>query len=228
MDKQQVANNALKAMADEDDRRSAGHRASILAARSWHLVQIGSRALTMATRYIEHDLGYGVYSPQIRTMEVPPAREVSHAQRKHRHLMAREKLRALFPGYSFVHFSVTLDPWRSIFSTVGVYGIHCLEGQPRAMPDEFIAGLRAREVDGAVPRETLVEEIFAAPAFTAADVGTDARPKDGPFIGFTGPIEKVDEAGRISLLLTFLGSTRTVTFDADQLEKLPATHRATG
>ena len=215
-----IKTNALAAAWAEEEKRGERKRESEIAQRSWHLVQIRAKAIDLATRHLK-ERGYEVYSPQLRTLVIPRAMDLSHVQRKHRHLMTREKILPFFPGYSFVHFDVSGDPWHDIFKLVGVYGIACTNNMPKAMPDEFIARLRAKEVNGAIPGETPIEEMLF-------HVGDTARPNEGPFIGHTGPVDKVDEAGRISLLLTFLGSTRSVTFTSGQLDKLSATPAAIG
>ena len=239
MDKQLVAKNALAAMADEEDRRGARKRSSELAHRSWHLVQIGGRSRKLAERHLE-DSGYQIYTPMLRTMVRPPARSVSKAQRKLLHLMQREKIEPFFRGYSFVHFNVKTDPWHDIFKLVGVYGISCENNMPKVMPAALVDGLRSLELNGAIPGDTPVEQLLfqigdrsrlASAAFVADDrpveerfkVGDLAKVVDGPFIGFKGPVEKVDDEGRISLLLTFLGSARTVSVDVDELVPAPAT-----
>jgi transcription antitermination factor NusG len=211
MDKQTAARAALIAAAQEDARRGEQRLAAQDALRAWHLVQIAAKSIDLATEQLT-ERGYGIYLPKLRTMVTPRAREVTRTQRKHRHLLAREKIEPLFPGYSFVRFNVELDPWHDIFKLVGVYGIHCANNMPKPMPDGFIAGLMAKEVNGAIPGDTPVHEL----PFRAGEI---ARMKDGPFVGFTGPIDRVDESGRISLMLTMLGSVRPVETTVEHLEK---------
>jgi len=217
MDKQAVARTALVAAAEEDERHHAQQRAENDALRSWHLVQISAKQSTLAKHHLERS-GYGFYYPQLRTLFVPPARKLSRAQRKMRHLMVREKIEPFFPGYSFVRFDVQRDPWHDIFKLVGVYGIACEQNMPRVMSDEFISQLKNREVNGAIPGETPVEEIFLR-------VGDEARFHSGPLSGFTGRVDHIDSNGRIRLLLPLFGSVETF---LDEVDKAPATHLATG
>ena len=119
----------------------------------------------------------------------------------------------MFPGCEFVRFDPRDGAWHDIFRLVGVYGMLCANNLPVPMPDAFIAGLRACEVNGAIPAAMSVDEVFT--------LGETVRiTKDGPFKGLTGPIERLDERGRIRLLLALFGGDTPIELTTADIEKL--------
>lgn len=185
----------------------------------WHIVHVVAkfeRGMAAPESFVAKEIvraGFEVYSVRLRKMVMPRARSLSAGQRKHRHLLAREKIEPMFPGYDFVRFDPCGGAWHDIFRLVGVYGMLCANNLPVPMPDAFIAGLRACEVDGAIPAAMSAEEVFT--------LGETVRiTKDGPFKGLTGPIERLDERGRIRLLLALFGGETPIDLTAADIDKL--------
>lgn len=56
----------------------------------------------------------------------------------------------LLPRYLFARMALTSLRWQSLLSTVGVARVLCTPQQPIGVRDEFLAKLRAREVEGYV------------------------------------------------------------------------------
>jgi transcriptional antiterminator RfaH len=117
------------------------------------------------------------YCPMIR-------RHRSHARR------VETVLRPLFPSYLFLQANEALKRWRPILSTHGVRTVVRTGDSPSFIDNEFIAGLKKREVDGAVVRP-------ASPY----RVGQEVRIASGPFDGFIATILELDEKDRLLLLL---------------------------
>lgn len=178
------------------------------ATRRWHLVQIGQSSFNLAKDQLEW-AGYGLYAPQLREMVKPKSSELPLNQRKNRHMFAREKLSPYFGSYRFVRFDVAVDPWHDLFKLVGVHGIGCSGNMPVAMPDALIDKLKAKEQGGAIPADTPVKALFYR-------VGEELRINNGPFSGFTGKVERIDESGRIRLLLDLFAA---LTLTADDVDK---------
>lgn len=117
------------------------------------------------------------YCPMIR-------RRRSHARR------IEAVLRPLFPGYLFVQANADLKRWQPLQSTHGVRTVVRTGGDPSFIADAFIAGLRMREVDGAVVRPP-----------SPYQVGQEVRIAGGPFDGFIATILDLDEKDRMLVLL---------------------------
>lgn len=178
----------------------------------WHVVHCEAKgeksALTILKRY-----GYDYYAPMLRTYVTPPRKSLSRAQRRHVHLMRRQVLKPLFPRYLFVRFDVERDPWHDIFRFVGIHGMVCAGDLPYPLPDVVIERLMGLELDGAIPTSTSAQALFYA-------VGETVRVSDGPFAGFDGAVEEIDESGRVLILMAMFGRKVRVRMDDDQLEKL--------
>ena len=121
--------------------------------------------------------GFEVYCPMI-------AKRRSHARR------VENVLRPLFPGYAFVSLIPSHTLWRPILSTAGVRGLVRFGEEPATLEPEFVAQLKAREVDGAVVR----------PAEPLA-VGQTVQLAGGPFDGLIAEILALDDKDRVVVLL---------------------------
>ena len=117
------------------------------------------------------------YCPMIR-------RRRSHARR------IESVLRPLFPGYLFVQANADLTSWQPLQSTHGVRTVVRAGDDPCFIADAFVAGLRMREVDGAIVRPPAPYRI-----------GQEVRIAGGPFEGFIATILDLDEKDRMLVLL---------------------------
>lgn len=112
--------------------------------------------------------------------------------RKHRSHARRVEtvLRPLFPGYLFVQANAALQRWRPILSAHGVRTVVRTGDSLSFIDDEFIAGLKGREVDGAVVRPP-----------SPYRIGQEVRIAGGPLDGFIATILELDEKDRLLVLL---------------------------
>jgi transcriptional antiterminator RfaH len=134
--------------------------------------------------------GFDVYCPLIR-------RHVRHARR------TQDVLRPLFPGYVFVALDPNRQRWRPILSTFGVRMLIRSGERPNLLSDEFIQGVRAREIDGAVVRPEIPYQL-----------GQDVRLTGGAFDGLVATIIAMDERDRLTVLMDLLNRPVKVRVDA--------------
>ncbi len=211
-DRNEIKRNALEQAAAAEGKALRRLRDMADAERRWHLVQINQQSFRLASEQLEW-AGYKLYAPALREMLVPAARKLSLAQRKNRHLFGREKLSPYFGSYRFVRFNVEQDPWHDLFKLIGVHGIGCKGNMPVAMPDALIDMLKSKEQNGAIPADTPVKALFYK-------VGEIVKVNTGPFVGFTGKIERMDELGRIRLLLDLFAQVTPADLTADDVCKI--------
>ncbi len=136
---------------------------------------------------------FETYCPMLR-------RRVRHARR------TRDVLRPLFPGYLFVAIDPEATRWRRIASTVGVRRLVIFGDEPALLPDDFVHGLRMREVDGAIVR----------PA-TDYKIGQPVRMAGGAFDGLVATIIDMDEKDRLVVLLDLLSRKVKVQVESSQI-----------
>jgi len=117
------------------------------------------------------------YCPMVR-------KQRSHARR------IETVLRPLFPSYLFVQANADLKRWQPLQSTHGVRTVVRTGDDPSFIADAFIAGLKMREVDGAVVRPP-----------SPYQIGQEVRITGGPFDGFIATILDLDEKDRMLVLL---------------------------
>jgi len=126
--------------------------------------------------------GFRTYLPQI--------------QKTIRHARQLRTVRApLFPRYLFVILDLERDRWLSVRSTIGVSHLFTTrDGRPVAVP----VGIVERLID--------VSDGNLARLDSGLVKGQRVRILSGPFANFTGTLERLDEAGRVRVLLEMMGT----------------------
>lgn len=117
---------------------------------------------------------------------------------------------ALFPRYGFLALDLARDRWRSVNGTFGVVGLLMEEDRPRPVPVGVVEHLQAlADAEGAVR--------FGL----EAEPGRRVRVLTGPFADRLATVTRLDEKGRVALLLEILGAERTVVMAREDLLPLP-------
>jgi transcription antitermination factor NusG len=113
----------------------------------------------------------------------------------------------LFPGYLFVSFDPHRHRWRSINGTIGVANLILANDQPVAAPVGVVETLiRSTSSDGLLRyREDL-------------EPGQKIRLVAGPFAERLGVLVRLDDAGRIDVLLELMGAAVRVRVSRDCVE----------
>jgi transcription elongation factor/antiterminator RfaH len=151
-----------------------------LAGALWYVVHTQPRAEGQAMYHLETQ-GYRVFYPRYR-------RTVRHARQ------TKSVLAPLFPNYLFVLLNLSRDHWRSVNGTRGVVHLLMQGEAPQPVPNSVVDGLQSQmRSDGTVDW---------TPTFR---IGGAVRISDGPFAEFLGTLEHFDAAGRVRVLLDFLG-----------------------
>jgi transcriptional antiterminator RfaH len=127
--------------------------------------------------------------------------------KRRRHARRVETVAApLFPRYLFVAIDLSVQRWRSIYSTVGVSRLVCNGDDPTPVPDGIVEALKQREdTNGFI-------KLDSRPPFRAGD---KIRVLDGAFSSCLGLFEGMAERERIAILLDLLGRKVRVVLDGD-------------
>ena len=117
-------------------------------------------------------------------------------QKTIRHARQLRTVRApLFPRYLFLILDPERDRWLSVQSTVGVSSLFTCDDRPIPVPEGIV--------------ETLIENTDEAnlTLFSRGLVaGQSVRILKGPFADFVGTLERLDDAGRVRVLLDMMGT----------------------
>jgi transcription elongation factor/antiterminator RfaH len=101
----------------------------------------------------------------------------------------------LFPRYIFIILDLERDRWLSVRSTVGVSSLFTCDGRPIPVPKGIV--------------ETLIENTDEANLTLFSSglrAGQQVRILSGPFVDFVGTLERLDDAGRVRVLLDMMGT----------------------
>ena len=127
-------------------------------------------------------------------------RTVRHARK------TRTVLAALFPRYLFVALDLEHARWRSILGTFGVATMIMDGERPRPVPPGVVESLaQIADRTGAV---TFAHGLTA---------GQEVRFLDGPFAEQIGRVTRLDDKGRVAVLLEIMGGERVVAAHASSL-----------
>lgn len=121
---------------------------------------------------------------------------LSQIQKTIRHARQLRTVRApLFPRYLFIILDVDRDRWLSVRSTVGVSHLVTCDNRPVPIPEGIVEALIERTDDAEL---TLMG--------MGLRKGQRVRILSGPFADFIGTLERLDETGRVRVLLDMMGS----------------------
>ena len=115
----------------------------------------------------------------------------------------------IFPGYVLVEMVVTDDSWYMVRNTPNVTGFIGTGTVPTPLSDEEIKSLQKRMG---------VEE----PQYKIdVSVNSPVKIVDGPFKGFEGKVNEIDEArGKVKVLVSMFGRETPVELDFLQIKKI--------
>ena len=115
------------------------------------------------------------------------------------------------PGYVLVHMDMSDRTYHLVNSINRVTGFLGAQGKPMPMRDDEVNAMLNRSVDGepAAPRNLI-----------RFDVGEKVNVTDGPFEGFSGMVEEVDEiSSRVKVTVSIFGRPTPVELEFTQVSK---------
>ncbi len=138
-------------------------------------------------------IGFRSFVPRVR-------RTIRHARK------LRNVLAPLFPGYIFVILDLSRDRWRSVNGAIGVASLIMGAEQPMPVPHGVVEALiAASESSGTVRFDHEFE------------VGQKVRILSGPFAESVCQLERLDDRGRVRVLLEIMGGQVSAYLDRSVL-----------
>lgn len=135
-----------------------------------------------------------------------------HRLKTRRHARKLENVLApFFPRYLFVALDLSRDRWRSVNGTFGVSRLVMDGERPKPVPRGIVEALMA-SCDG--------REVLRFDGGAGLRVGGQVQVLAGPFAGRVGLLERLDDQGRVRLLLDIMGGRVPVEVKSEVL--LPA------
>jgi transcriptional antiterminator RfaH len=153
---------------------------SLSPSERWYLVHTRPQNERRAEFHLRAQ-GFRTYYPQIE-------KTIRHARQL---LTVRAPL---FARYVFVVLDLERDRWLSVRSTIGVSRLVTQDGRPLPVPCGVVETLIGQS-DGGVTRldSGLVE-------------GKKVRIMSGPFADFVGSLKRLDDNGRVQVLIELMGT----------------------
>ena len=125
-----------------------------------------------------------------------------------RHARTLRTVRApVFPSYIFVALDLGRDRWRCINGTLGVAGLIMANQRPQPIPSGVIEALYDLQDESGMLRFD-----------RSLTAGQRIRVRAGPFAQAVGTLERLDDKGRVRVLLEIMGGHVTAQLDRSILE----------
>lgn len=116
------------------------------------------------------------------------------------------------PGYVLVRMDMTDRGYHAITSINRVTGFLGPQGKPTPMRDS--------EVNTILNRQGPTGEVVAPRNLIRFEIGENVSVTDGPFEGFSGMVEEVDDAaGRLKVTVSIFGRPTPVELEFTQVSK---------
>jgi transcriptional antiterminator RfaH len=168
---------------------------SISKRERWYVANTLSRRELGAKQQLEQQ-GFRTFAPYI-------IRTVRHARK------LRSARAPVFPGYVFVILDLHRDRWRSVNGTLGIARLIMAGEQPQPVPRGVVEDLVARTDDrGLLGRQQEFR------------VGDAVRVIAGPFSNVLGRLDRLDDNGRVRVLLDIMGGRVPALLASEAIEAL--------
>jgi transcription termination/antitermination protein NusG len=117
--------------------------------------------------------------------------------------------RKIFPGYIMVEMNITEDSWFVVRNTPNVTGFVGTSTTPSPLSEDEVKSIQ---------RRMGIEEPKYSVDFK---IGETVNITDGPFKGFDGQVNEIDEQkGKIKVLVSMFGRETPVELDSLQVKKI--------
>ncbi|WP_068119066.1 transcription termination/antitermination protein NusG [Tropicimonas marinistellae] len=174
-------------------------------AKRWYSVSVLSNFEKKIAEQIRHDVAQAGLEDEIDEVLVP-TEEVIEVRRGKKVTAERR----FMPGYVLVHMEMSDQGYHLINSINRVTGFLGPQGKPMPMRDAEVNQILNRVEEGVeAPRSLIVYE-----------VGEQVNVTDGPFEGFAGMVEEVDDDNqRLKVTVSIFGRATPVELEFTQVTK---------
>ena len=174
-------------------------------AKRWYSVSVLSNFEKKVAEAIRTAVSEANLEEQIEEVLVP-TEEVIEVRRGKKVTSERR----FMPGYVLVRMEMSAKAYHLINSINRVTGFLGTQGKPMPMRDEEVNLILNRVQEGEEAPRTLIH----------FEVGEQVQVNDGPFEGFSGLVEEVDEAGsRLKVMVSIFGRATPVDLEFTQVSK---------
>ncbi len=174
-------------------------------AKRWYSVSVLSNFEKKIAEQIRHSVEENGLEDEIEEVLVP-TEEVLEIRRGKKVTAERR----FMPGYVLVRMEMTDRGYHLINSINRVTGFLGPQGRPMPMRDGEVNAILNRVEEGQEAPRSLI----------SFEVGEDVNVTDGPFEGFSGMVEEVDEhASRLKVTVSIFGRATPVELEFTQVTK---------
>jgi transcriptional antiterminator NusG len=187
------------------DKSPFGQQGTSDMAKRWYSVSVLSNFEKKIAEQIRHAVEEANLQEEIEEVLVP-TEEVIEVRRGKKVTAERR----FMPGYVLVRMEMTDQGYHLINSINRVTGFLGPQGRPMPMRDEEVNQILNRVEEGAEAPRSLI----------TYDIGEQVSVTDGPFEGFSGSVEEVDDDNnRLKVTVSIFGRATPVELEFTQVSK---------
>ncbi len=174
----------------------------------WYVLKVQTNRESTIRKSLERAIQRDAMESYFKRIVVPT--EKISEQRGGRKVVREQKL---YPGYIFVEMRLTDDSWYTVRDISGVGDFTGHQGKPLPMTPSDVEKMLGGHLD---PGEA------AAPKIRISQrVGETVKIKTGPFEGFSGTIDKIDEeTGVVTVVIEIFGRPTSVDLEHYNVEEV--------
>ncbi|MEL6286811.1 MAG: transcription termination/antitermination protein NusG [Pseudomonadota bacterium] len=181
-----------------------------MAEAKWYIVHAYSNFENKVAASIQEQAERKGLEDLIEEIQVP-SEEVVEVSRGKKKTVDRR----FFPGYVLMKTALTDEIYHLVKDTPKVTGFLGAEGGKKPLP------VRQREVDRILGTSDEASTAERARPNITFEIGEQVRVNDGPFQGFEGGVEEVDDdAARLKVTVSIFGRATPVDLEFGQVDKL--------
>ena len=174
-------------------------------AKRWYSVSVLSNFEDVVSKAIVKAAADNGMTDEIEEVLVP-TEDVIEVRRGKKVMVKRR----FMPGYVLVRMDMNTRTYHLVTSVNRVTGFLGQPGKPSPMRDDEVEAIRSRVAKGEAAPRNLIRFV----------VGETVKVSDGPFDGFTGMVEDVDEDnGRLKVMVSIFGRPTPVELEFTQVAK---------
>lgn len=171
----------------------------------WYSVSVLSNFEKKVAESIRHQVAQEGLEDQIAEVLVP-TEEVVEMRRNKKVTTERR----FMPGYVLIRMDMTDKAYHLVNNTNRVTGFLGPQGKPSPLRDSEVAGILNQVEEGAERPRPLIH----------FEIGENVNVTDGPFEGFSGMVEEVDdENARLKVTVSIFGRATPVELEYTQVAK---------
>ncbi|MFH1612722.1 MAG: transcription termination/antitermination protein NusG [bacterium] len=169
----------------------------------WYVLHTYSGQEEKVKKSLEHKFKTMHLEEKLQQILIPK-QEITEIKKGEKKISSR----MYFPGYLFIEMELTDDSWYAVRNTQGISGFISTHSKPTPLTEIEVKKIMLQVEEKKKKFKIVLEK------------GNSVKIISGPFVGFTGIIDEINEEKfKLKVLVTIFGRSTPIEIDTDQVER---------